>query len=119
MDKYLTHKINRIITEDSHALNGEVCSKLNQARQKALLGTNKKSFWLNQWLLPVTALSAMLIYLLMPLSEEYINQSHPVKTVNYAVVEDIQNMEIIEQFELVEDLEFYEWLSHEDETSSI
>jgi len=119
MDNNLTHKLKRIITENSYSLNGEVCSKLNQARQRALLGSNKKSFLLNQWLLPATALSAMLIYLLMPISEEYINQNRQVETVNYAAIEDIKNMEIIEQFELVEDLEFYEWLSSEDETSSI
>ena len=118
MDNKLKQKINNIITEDSHALNAEVCSKLNQARQKALAGNNKKSFFLNQWLIPVTALSALLIYLMMPLSQQTVQPNESVET-NYAAVEDIQNMEIIEQFELIEDLEFYEWLSHEDETSSI
>jgi len=119
MDNNLTQKINTIITEQSQALSGNVSSKLNQARQKAISANKKKSFLMNQWFIPASALSALLIYLLMPLSHEFILQKPEVETQNYAVVEDIQNLEIIEQFELVEDLEFYEWLSHEDETSSI
>jgi hypothetical protein len=119
MDNNLTNKTNKIITEHSHLLDSEVCLKLNRARQKALSSNQKKSIVFNQWFIPVTALSAMLIYLLLPLSQDFINHNSEAEKVNYAVLEDIQNMEIIEQYELIEDLEFYEWLSYEDETSSI
>lgn len=105
--------------QQSQSLNAEISSRLNQARQIALTNDKKKSWIFNQWYIPATALTAMAVYLLVPLVQNYNNQKPEIEKVNYVVVDDIENIEIIEQYDLIEDLEFYEWLSHEDETSSI
>lgn len=111
----MNHKIKQLIEEQSQSLNSEVLSKLNQARQKALGSHLKKPAFFTAWFIPTTAVAALAIYFLMPFMR--IQDEGGITIPEQQLV--ISEMELIEQIDLVENLEFYEWLSLEEETSSI
>ncbi len=116
MDKKLIKITQEIINLQANELPGEVSSKLNQARQKALTKSNKKLFFFTSWYLPATAFAAIALYFMMP-NIQGVDNKQQISTHNsYAIIQD---MELAEQYELMEDLEFYEWLSQQDDLTSI
>lgn len=115
MNKKINIITNKIIQDHSESLNSEILSKLNQARQKALMPKKHKFKFLSTWLIPVAAVTAFAFYLILPVTQYQIEQTN-LNGDSYAIIKE---MDVIEQFELVENLEFYQWLSTEEENSSI
>jgi hypothetical protein len=113
MNKNLKNKVNESIEKQSQALNAEISSKLNQARQIALR-QNTKSSNIFQWFLPLATAFALMAYLVVPAFMTRTSVIEP--EIDYTIIEEI---ELIEQYELVENLEFYEWLSQKDVANSI
>jgi hypothetical protein len=115
MDKKLKDLTQKILEENSSQISSEVCSRLNQARQKALNSDKKKFNIFATWYIPATAIAALMVYFSMPLMQ-YQNGQILINDESIAAIEDMQ---VIEDYELIEDLEFYQWLSTEDEMTSI
>lgn len=117
MDKKIIQITKEIINKNANTLPSEISAKLNHARQKALMKSNKKSFFFTNWYLPATAVAAFVLYFMLPNIEEEAPNKQQISTQNsYSLIQD---MELAEQYELMEDLEFYEWLSQQDGLSSI
>ncbi len=114
--KNLTTISKEIVNNKCSSVSSEVCSKLNQARQKALTESTKKPLLLSaSWYLPATAVAALTFYLALP-------SLTTIKTTDMVAIEEtvsIDEIELAEQIDLVEDLEFYQWLSDEDNLTSI
>jgi hypothetical protein len=115
MDKKLKILTNKIIEEQSKQISSEVSSRLNQARQKALNPEKNKFNLFTSWYIPATAIAALFVYFSMPLLQDKTGQIS-ISNVSIAAIEDMQ---VIEDYELIENLEFYQWLSTEDEMPSI
>ena len=115
MDKKLKDLTNKILETQSNQMSSEVSSRLNQARQKALSSQKKKFNLFAVWHIPATALVALVLYFGLPLLQIEQDQS----LINYDSIVAIEDMQVIEQYELIENLEFYQWLSTEDDLSSI
>jgi hypothetical protein len=113
MDNKLKKITNSIIENKSQALSGEVSSKLNQLRQRALQGSVKKNYSRFSWLLPVAAVLVMVLMLAPFRQNDYATE--PEAVVDLVLLED---MDVLDQFELIENLEFYQWLSLEEESNS-
>ncbi|MBL4773792.1 MAG: hypothetical protein JKX98_09420 [Alcanivoracaceae bacterium] len=103
---------NKLIENESLLLNSEICSKLNQSRQKALLhASTEKSHFLFSWIMPATTMIVLVLYFTLPYIQ---SNTEPVNEYNLVMIEE---MEILVQYELIENLEFYEWLSLDEESS--
>ena len=115
MDNNLTNITKKVIEQQSQAISAEVSSKLNQARHKAIQAKQNKFARFTLWFMPVTAITVMAAYLLLPILQGH-NDQQRIPEDNFAVIQD---MEIIEQMDLIESLEFYEWLSQDETLTSI
>ena len=113
MDNKLKQITDTIIENESQALSGEVSSKLNQLRQRALQGTQKKNYFRFSWMLPVAAVLVTVFMLRPVVQNNYATE--PEAVVDLVLLED---MDVLDQFELIENLEFYQWLSLEEESNS-
>ncbi|MBL4659342.1 MAG: hypothetical protein JKY19_03225 [Alcanivoracaceae bacterium] len=113
MDKKLIQITNKLIEKECLSLNSEISSKLNQARQKALLTNKKRSSFLFSWYIPTTVMATLVVYFMLLHMQTNI-EPEEVMDNNFAVIVE---MEILNQYELIENLEFYQWLSQEDATS--
>jgi len=88
------------LNESVDRLDGEVCSRLTQARYKALAGQktgDASDAWVPGGVFAV-ALTAMMVFSIQP---------EPTQSV--PVVEDVELLSAVD-FELLDELEFYEWL---------
>lgn len=110
----MQNKIKQIIDEQCHSLNSEVVSKLNQARNKAIYVENRVSIFSMRWFLPIAAVLVLGIGVIFPILQK---KNDGILMPEQQLV--ISELEMLEQIELVENLEFYEWLSHENDVSSI
>ena len=113
MDNKLLKVTNELIDEKCQSLSSEISSKLNQARQKALLNNTKRSTFLFSWYIPTTVMAALMVYFMLPYMQTNIEHEEVMDN-NFAVIAE---MEILNQYELIENLEFYQWLSQEDASS--
>lgn len=115
MDKKLKNLTNKILEEQASHISSDVSYRLLQARKMALSTEKKKFNLFTTWYIPVTALAVLFAYFSMPLLQDQ-NDLNSIDNENIAAIEDMQ---VIEDYELIGDLEFYQWLSSEDEMSSI
>jgi hypothetical protein len=111
-NKNLSKLSKEIIATQADSVNGEISSKLNQARQQALQNKAKKFSFFTSWQIPAVALAAFAVYFLLPFTQQ---TSEGVED-GYIVIEQ---MEMLNQYELIQDLEFYQWLSQQTEQASI
>jgi len=110
----MNNQITRIIETKSSSLSTELNNKLKQARHKALHNNTNKSAFFAAWSIPTAAVATLAIYFVLPLIQK--NESLNSDQESLAI---ISVMETLEQIDLIENLEFYEWLSLEENISSI
>ncbi|VAW42074.1 hypothetical protein MNBD_GAMMA01-88 [hydrothermal vent metagenome] len=115
MDNKITQTTKKVIEIECNSLSSEVSSKLNQSRQKALDGSKSKTGFFTTWYIPTTAMLVLAIYFILPFLHTNSEQQDILSENNTIIAE----IEMLEQLDLVENLEFYEWLSSEQNISSI
>lgn len=113
MDNRMKQITDKLIHTQSTEISQSISDKLKQSRQLALQKTKKKWSVSSFWVMPATALAAIAAYVVFPLALTSVNTDNLNNT---ALITDL---EVIEQLDLAEDLEFYEWLSSEENLSSI
>lgn len=102
----------RQLDESAAGLDAETSSRLTQARHQALSALDRRTVWWRGWSLPTGVLAgALVVVLAVGLVRA------PTSTENISDLEDLELLSANESFELLEDLEFYEWLPTEQETS--
>ena len=112
MSNKLKNTIESLINQNSNKIDAENRSKLNQARQKALQASSRKSFFSTFAFIPAAALLVLGLYFTLPQLKQ--SPSNIPMNDDLAVIKQLDEIEIIEQIDLIDDIEFYQWLSEDD-----
>lgn len=108
----LLQNVRRVIDEQNTSLDGATLSRLNVARQRALMGREKKKARLWGWSLAPVAGTALLVFLLW----------QPVDIMQQTG-DDVSDLQILTGEESLEffqeDMAFYEWIEEVMENESV